>query len=150
MKKLFVLAIILGYTALTPVCFLSASISPSPHSMDSDVVMNMTNNDNGCANQDIHCAGHNNSDHGLSHHMNMYSMFSGFTQGQNFLSFADIANIVIPTVFFFVLYSLLFTRLSTRFLLYIKKGKKINSLFRTNFLKWLSFSINSPAYSFVM
>ena len=151
MKKLFILAVILGYTALAPVCFLSAETISSPHSMNTNdtMIMSEQNSANDCS-SGIHCVDHSDSTGGISHHMGMYSTFSGFTQTQNFLSFTSIVDALIPTLFFFILYTLLFSRLSTRFLLYIKKGKEISSIFRSNFLKWLSLSTNSPAYFLVM
>lgn len=85
-----------------------------------------------------------------SHYTDMYSLLSGFaqTQGASFLSIIFLA--MLPLFFFTIAYLFRFFGVPVHIFSYIKKRKELLSLYRTNFLRWLSLSINSPAYAFVM
>lgn len=152
MKNFFILAFITGYTALVPVCFLSAQTISSSHGMEtSDSIVQMTehkSSENNCS-ADLHCTT-NGPSHEVSHHMDMYSTFSKFAQTQNLLSLVMIVSVFMPTIFFSLLFTFLFTRLSAKFLFYLKKKNEIASIFKSHFLKWLSIHTNSPAYCLVI
>lgn len=153
MKHFLALLLISGYVALVPVCFFggehSASIVPSAHAAGYDDgmagVAQMTAE---CPLGSTSCAANTGGQSGISHHADMYYSFLGFMQTQGLL-FAIMILAILPGLLFIVANPLFF-RLPVRIFSYIKKRKEILSLYRTTFLKWLSLSINSPAYALVM
>lgn len=150
MKHLLALLLISGYVALIPVCFFgenhTASASTMSETMGVASAMSI-----GCPLETAACTADDTSPAAgaTSHHTDMYSLLFGFaqTQGSSFLSIIFLA--MLP-LFFFTAYTFRFFDIPVHIFSYIKKRKEILSLYRTGFLKWLSLSINSPAYAFMM
>lgn len=152
MKRLLGVLLISGYVALIPACFFGgdlvvSSVSASTHAKEIAGVAETTAD---CPTGDAACAGNSGTAPGLSHHLDMYSSFSGFAQTQGPLLLAILSLALLPVLLFAFTYRPLFSTIPAKVFSYIKNSKQIASLSKTAFREWLSLSINSPAYALVM
>jgi hypothetical protein len=153
MKHFLVTIILVGYMAIAPACFFDGNhtgpIVPIAHGAGYESGMtDVPDAAAVCLFSGPVCTTTTGSDSqaGLSHHSDMYASFFAFLQTHGFLALA----IIFFSLLFTIAQEFTFFRVPVRISSYIKKRREILSIHKSRFLRWLSLSINSPAYAFVM